>query len=339
MRAAIVRSRQSDPEASLTDRRNVIKGLAAAVVGLSSAAVAQQRALPLVGILTPHRDHPQWPAFFDELQKLGLVDGQTIKLVMVSADHQLGRLEALAGDLAAARPDVVIAVNTPGSLAAAKMIEGPPIVICDVGDPVGIGVAESLARPGRNRTGVSNQGAELTSKRLSVLKSLVPSAKRFAILYHPDDPNTLPQRREADLVAPSLGIKIGTFEARRVAELDATFARIDAWHAEAALWLSGQAAAMQAHTIELARARRLPAMVLSKEAVYAGGLVSYYPDQAEIYRRVAGLVAKILRGTPAGELPIEQPSRFELVINLKAAKALGLDVPNALLLQADEIVQ
>lgn len=325
----------------MTDRRYVILGLSsvAAVARGVLPVQAQSRPLPLVGILTPHRDHPQWPAFFDELQKLGLVDGQTLKLVTFSADHQLDRLEGLARELAAARPDLVIAVNTPGSLAATKLIDGPPIIICDVGDPVGIGVAESLARPGRNRTGVSNQGAELTSKRLSVLRALIPAAKRYAVLLHPDDPNTMPQRREAEQVAPSLGIEIGLFEARRAGDLDATFARIDAWRADTAIWLSGQAAAMQTRTIELARARRLPTMVLSKEAVYAGGLVSYYPDQAEIYRRVAGLVLKILRGTPAGELPIEQPSRFELVINLKAAKELGVEVPNALLLQADEIVQ
>lgn len=315
-----------------------LSAVAAAASG-EAAAQAQSRALPLVGILTPHRDHPQWPAFFDELEKLGLVDGQTVRLATLSADHQLDRLDGLARELAAARPDVVIAVNTPGSLAAAKLIDGPPIIICDVGDPVGIGVAESLARPGRNRTGVSNQGAELTSKRLSVLKALLPKAKRCAILFHPDDPNTLPQQREAERAAPALGIEFALFEARRAGDLDATFARIDAWRADAAMWLSGQAAAMQARTIELTLARRLPTMVLSKEAVYAGGLVSYYPDQAEIYRRVAGLVRKILNGTPAGELPIEQPSRFELVINLKAATALGVEVPNALLLQADEIVQ
>jgi putative ABC transport system substrate-binding protein len=292
-----------------------------------------------VGVLTPHRDDRAYPVLFDTLRQLGYHEGRNLRLLVRSAERRHDRLPALATELVQAGVDVIVAINTPGARAAIQATTQVPIVISIVGDPVGTGFVTNLARPGGNVTGISNMTGELASKRMSILKELAPGTKRIGVLFNPVDPVTVPQIRDTERDAPLLGIEVRGFPVKVASDLPATFARMLAWHADAALWLSGQSIAFQAGTVALAARHRLPVMVLQRGDVEAGGLVSYYPDNAELFRRTAMYVDLILRGAKPGDLPVEQPTKFELAINLKTARALGLIVPRSLLLRADRVVE
>ena len=199
-----------------------------------------------------------------------------------------------------ARVDVIVAINTPGARAAIQATKQVPIVISIVGDPVGTGFVTNLARPGGNVTGISNMSGELASKRMSILKELVPGTKRIGVLFNPLDPVTVPQIRDTGRDAPLLGIEVRRFPVKVASDLPATFAQMLAWHADAALWLSGQSTGFQPDTVELAARHRLPVMVLQRGDVEAGGLVSYFTDHAELFRRTAMYVDVILRGAKPG---------------------------------------
>ena len=321
-------------------RRTALAMLGSAPIAPALDAAAQTGGRTrTVAILTSHFDHPGWPAFHETLNERGYAEGRTLRLLKRSAEGQLDRLPALAAELVAARPEVVVAVNTPGTQAAIAVTKDIPIVMTDVGDPIGSGFVTSLARPGGNVTGISNQAADLTGKRLAVFRELLPAARRIAILFHPGDPITAPQIRDAEASAPKLGIEIRTLAVRASSELPETFERMAAWRADGALWLAGQTGPMLPRTIELAAVRRLPVMVLGRSWVARGGLVSYYIDQIEIFRRAAHYVDRILKGAKPAELPVEQPTKFELAINLKTARALGLAVPPNLLARADEVIE
>jgi putative ABC transport system substrate-binding protein len=292
-----------------------------------------------VGILTPHRDDRAYPVLFETLRQLGYHEDRNLRLLVRSAERQHDRLPALATELVQARVDVIVAINTPGARAAIQATKQVPIIISVVGDPVGSGFVTSLARPGGNVTGVSNMTGELASKRVSILKELVPGAKRIGVLFNPVDPVTVPQIRDTERDAPLLGIQVRRFPVKVASDLPATFAQMLAWQADAAFWLSGQALAFQPGTVELAARHRLPLMVAQRGDVEAGGLVSYAPDNAELFRRTAMYVDRILKGAKPGDLPVEQPTKFELAINLKTAKALGFDVPPTLLARADGVIE
>lgn len=314
-----------------------------AVLLLSAPLVAHaQSAAPAVrtvGVLTPHRDDPAYPVFFETLRQLGYHEDKNLRLLVRSAERKLERLPALAAELVEARSEVIVAFNTPGVRAAIQATKHIPIVMSLVGDPIGTGFVSNLARPGGNVTGISNMSGSLASKRLSVLKELVPRAKRIAVLLNPVDPVTAPQMRDAERGAPALGVEVRFFPVKTTAELPEAFMQMIAWRADAALWLAGQNLAFQQGTIELAAKHRLPAMVHQRIHAESGGLISYFPDHPELVRRSAMYVDKILKGTKPGDLPVEQPTKFELVINLKTAKALGLSVPPSLRLQADRLVE
>ena len=232
-----------------------------------------------------------------------------------------------------------MAVNTPGARAAIEATKTIPIVMAVVGDPVGSGFVPNLAHPGGNVTGVSNLSAELAGKRLSILKELKPAIQRVAVLYNPSDPVTTPQIADMKNAAPEMRLDIEMFPVRGPAELDAVLEAAVKWHGDAALWLAGQAATLEKRTAELALDHKLPVMYALKRDVRAGGLISYFAEYAELFGRVAVYVAKILNGAKPADLPVELPTKFELVINLKTAKALGLSVPQLLLVQADEVVE
>ena len=208
-----------------------------------------------------------------------------------------------------------------------------------VGDPVGTGFVSNLARPGGNVTGISNMVGELSAKRLALLREAVPAAKRIGVMFNPDDPITVQQIRDAERAAPALKVEIRFFPVRAAANVPEAFKHMLAWRADAALWILGQLQAFQSRTIELAAEHRLPVMVATRQDVEAGGLVSYYPDSFELYRRTATYVDRILKGAEPGDLPVEQPTKFELAINLKTAKALRLTVPSSLLARADRVVE
>jgi len=292
-----------------------------------------------VGVLTPHRDDPGYPVFFETLRQLGYHEDRNLRLLVRSAERKLDRLPALAAELVEARADVIVAFNTPGTRAAIQATKHIPIVMSLVGDPIGTGFVSNLARPGGNVTGISNMSGELASKRLSVLRELVPRAKRIAVLLNPVDPVTVPQMRDTERAAPILGVEVRFFPVKTPTELPEAFKQIIAWRADAALWLAGQNFAFQPGTIELAAKHRLPVMVHQRANVESGGLISYYPDHAELVRRTAMYVDKILKGAKPSDLPVEQPTKFELAINLKTAKALGLAVSPSLRNQADRVVE
>ncbi|MGQ0546323.1 MAG: ABC transporter substrate-binding protein [Betaproteobacteria bacterium] len=311
-------------------------------IGLAAALLAGQAAAQgayTVGVLMPHRDDPNYAAFPKALRELGYQEGRNLTLMLRSADRKLDRLPTLAAELLKARANVILAINTPGARAAILATKDVPIVMAIVGDPLGSGFVSNLGRPGGNVTGISNMTGALAAKRMSLMKELVPGTKRIAALYNPVDPVTAPQIRDSEQAAPQLGIEVRFFPVKTVQELPDVFAKMLAWGANAAFWLSGQGNIFQPGTAELSVRHRLPVMVNQRVDVEAGGLISYIPDNAELYRRAAVYVDRILKGAKPGDLPVEQPTKFELSLNLKTASAMGLAVPSSLLLQADHVVR
>jgi putative ABC transport system substrate-binding protein len=306
--------------------------------------VAGQPAKPRirsVGVLAPQRlqDQAAYAQFLETLRELGYREGENLRLVTRSAEGKLDRLPSLAAELIDARVEVIVAFNTPAVRAAISTTRQIPIVMSHVGDPVGSGFVTSLARPGGNVTGVSIMLAELGTKRFSILKELVPSARRIAVLFNPEDPITEPQVRDVQSVAPGLNVETRFFPVRVNGELPAAFSQIVAWRAHAAMWLLGQQHALQATTIKLAVQHRLPVMVGRTDNVEAGGLISYVSDNAEVSRRVAVHVDRSLKGVRPSDLPVEQPTKFELAVNLRTAKALGITIPQSILLRADRVIE
>jgi putative ABC transport system substrate-binding protein len=234
----------------------------------------------------------------------------------------------------------MLAASTPAALAAKKATKTIPIVITSVGDPVGIGLVDSLARPGGNITGNTTIIGEMAGKRLELLKELVPHLSRVAAMGFPGDPIVAVQMRHAETAARTLGVQVFAVDIRAVSELDRAFETIIRHRADGILRLGDPLVIPgRQRTSELARKYRLPTMANRAEEVEAGLLMSYGPNRAEQFRQAATYMDKILKGAEPADLPIEQPTKFELVINLKTAKALGLTIPPSLLLRADEVVQ
>jgi putative ABC transport system substrate-binding protein len=322
-------------------RDALIALLASAIVPPAANAQRSGQAVYTIGVLMPQRleDTPHYASFLDMLRQLGYQNDRNLRIILRSADGQLALLPSLAVELVAAKVDVVVAINGPGSSAAIRATKTIPIVMVAVGDPIGSGFVSNLARPGGNVTGTSNMVAELGSKRLAVMKELVPNAKRIAALFNPDDFITERQRREMEAAAPSLKTEVRFFPVRVAEDLPKAFKNIHAWHADAGLWLLGQQHAFQRGSIKLAAKHHLPLMITFREYVEAGGLISYLSDSIEVHKRAAVFVDRILKGAKPGDLPIEQPTKFELMINLKTAKMLGIKIPQSLLVRADRVVE
>lgn len=317
--------------------------VAALLLAMPAAAEAQRNAQAAytVGVLMPQRAEHTWgfPTFLDTLRQLGYREDRNLRILLKTADGKLDRLPALAAELVETGPGVIVAINTPGSRAAIHATKRIPIVITATGDPVGSGFVSNMARPGGNVTGISNLAAELAPKRLALLKETVPAANRIAVLFNPKDPITAPQVHDAERVAPNLKIEVRFFAVNATGDLLDTFNQILAWRADAAMWLLGQQHGFQTMSIELAARHRLPMMVGLRPNVEAGGLISYNTDIDEVYRRTAVYVDRILKGAKPGDLAVEQPTKFELAINLKTANSLGLVVPQSVLLQASRIIK
>ena len=325
----------------MMNRRTFLCGFGGALVAPRTVGAQQSRQpVPTVGVLMPQNVnvYPSYTAFLETLRRLGYHENGNLRILLRSADGNLDRLPTLATELVAARVDVIVAVNTPGARAAIQATKQIPIVMTEVGDPIGSDFVSNLARPGGNVTGISTMVAELTAKRLAVLKEVVPSAKRLAVMFNPDDPITVPQMRDAERAAPLLNVEIRLFPVRATANLPETFKHMLAWRADAALWLFGQIQAFQSRTIELTARHRLAVMVGIRQDVEAGGLISYSSDFVELHKRTAMYVDRILKGAKPGDLPVEQPTKFDLAINLQTAKALGLTIPPSLLLRADQVI-
>jgi len=279
-------------------------------------------------------------AFRQGLRDLGYVEGQNIAIEYRFAEGKAERLPDLAAELVRLRVDVIVAPNPTGALAAKNATTTIPIVMAIAGDPVGLGLVASLARPGGNITGMSNVAVELAPKQLQLLKQAVPKVSRVAVLWNPANKANALSLRELEVAARSLGVQLQPLEARSPDDFDRAFAAI-ARERAGALVVFGDALVLlhQRRIIDLAAKARLPAMYARRELVDAGGLMSYSPSFTDLFRRAATYVDKILRGTKPGDLPVEQPTKFELVINIKTAKTLGLTIPQSVLIRADQIIQ
>jgi len=235
--------------------------------------------------------------------------------------------------------DLILSVNTPGTRAAMEATKAIPIVMTAIGDPVGLGLVPSLARPGGNVTGLSNMSGDLAGKRLELLNEAVPTAKRIAVMMHPDDPIVPIQVKDINETAARMGLALEIIPVRDATELEKAFQRALQWRAQALLRLAGQATVIGPPTAELALKHRMPAMLLVRQDVEAGALMSYFTDQPALFRRAAIYVDKILKGTKPADLPIEQPTKFEFIINLKTAKQIGVTIPPNLLARADKVLR
>ena len=324
-------------------RRTFVQAIGLTAVAVPRAVKAQQaRKQYHVGILLPAA--AQWsPAqegvFRETLRELGYNDGANLAIELRDAAGRLERLPQLAGELVRANVDVIVAVNTPGTRAAIDATKTIPIIMGLVGDPLATGLVSSLSRPGGNVTGVSVQIGELAAKRLQLLKEAVPTASRIAVLMNPDDPIVEPQIPDTKTAADRLGIETQFLAVRDVSDLEGAFAMLLEWRAEAILRLAGQGQTVAQPTIELALRHRLPTMLILKSDVTAGALMSYDTDRVEAFRRVAHHVDEILKGAKPADLPVEQPTKFELVVNLKTAKAIGLPLPHSIVTRADQVIE
>src|ERR1700730_10486850 len=281
-----------------------------------------------------------WGAFADGLQDLGYVDGRNITLENLSSEGQYERLPTLAADLVRHKVDVIVAPAVQNVMAAKQVTQTIPIVMVSVGDPVGNGLVASLARRGGNVTGTSFLTSALVGKQLELLKQITPHVSRLAFLVNPANPGLPLALEEAKAAAHSLGVQLQAVEARRPADLERAFAAMTRERAGAFFvpW-DGFFLVHLARIVQLAAKTRLPAMYGHRGYVDAGGLACYGPSARESFRQAAVYVDKILKGAKPADLPVEQPTKFELVINLKTAKALGLTIPPSLLGRADEVIQ
>ncbi len=318
-------------------RREFLSFVGGALACGSRDAFAQQ--IYRVAVLTPSQTQWQPRTFRDALLELGYREGVNLRIDVVSSENELDRLPRLAADLVTTRPDVIVAVNTPGTRAAMSVTSTIPIVAGVVADPVFLGIVRNIAKPEGNVTGVANLAGEITSKRIALLKEMVPSARRIAIFMHPDEPISDLQIKDAEKNAAALGIEPRAFAMRSSEDLKRALQEAVQWNAEAVVRLAGQGFALGAETGRLATQDGLPSMLLQRRDVEAGGLMSYFADQRELWRRAAAQVDRLLRGTSPRDLPFELPTRFELAINLKTAKTLGLGVPPSLLARADDVIE
>jgi len=310
------------------------------------AADAQQAGkVPRIGFLgvTSPSDRPSHlDAFRQRLRELGWVEGQNIVIDYRYAEGRVDRLPDLAAELVRLKVDLIVAsAGTQAATAAKNATETIPIVMIYVRDPVGNGLIASLARPGGNVTGVSGSaGLELFAKQLELLKETVPKIRRVAILSNPDNAYHQLAIREVNVAARSLGVQLQLLEARGPNEFDGAFAAMAKERVGALLVLSDAIfGSHRTRLADLAARSRLPAAFGVRDDVEAGGLMSYGPSILDSYRQAATYVDRILRGAKPAELPVERPTKFELVINMKTAKALGLTIPQSVLLRADEVIQ
>jgi putative tryptophan/tyrosine transport system substrate-binding protein len=279
--------------------------------------------------------------FLQGLQDLGYIEDQNLVIERRFAHHDPARLPALAAELTRLQLDVIVVGGTAAALAAKQTTATIPIVMCNSGDPVGVGLVASLARPGGNVTGLSVMSPDIITKQLDLLKEAVPALSRVGVLFHPDSSTSSRTAREIEAAAPQQSLHARLVQARHPDEFEGVFTVLAREHADGLLIIN--AAVFANHSTRLAelalRRHRLPTIFQERRSAAAGGLMAYGPSFAALLRRAATYVDKILKGAKPGDLPVEQPMKFELVINLKTAQALGLTIPPILLFQADEVIR
>jgi putative ABC transport system substrate-binding protein len=333
------------PHAAM-ERRTFLATFAGGLLAAPLAAEGQPREkVPRVGYLSPGSSSDparlrRFEAFRQGLRELGYVEGQNVAIESRWAEGRYDRYPALADDLVRLKVDVIVAVGGRATQVVQQATKTIPIVMSVVNDPLGSGLVPSLARPGGNVTGISLMAPDLVGKQLGVLKEIVPKVSRVALLRNPANPASARQLREAEAAARALGVRLQIVEAGSPQEIDSAFAAMTRERAGALVVLGDSILTNQRRQIaELAAERRLPAVYTLREHAEAGGLMSYSGNPLDLERRAATFVDKILKGAKPADLPVEQPSKFELVINLKTAKALGLTIPASLLQRADQVIE
>jgi len=327
------------------DRRTFLGTLTGGLLAAPLAAEAQQAdKVARIGWLgnDPVSSAPLREAFRQGLRDLGYVEGRNVVIEYRDAEGKLERLPALAAELVALRVDVIVAGNTGLARAAKQATRTLPIVLV-AGDPVMSGLVTSLAQPGGNVTGLASSAApDIVGKWMELLKQAVPGVSRVAVLWQPgvQGQQNKDMLKRAEVAGQALGVRLQFVEARGPADIDRAFSDMTRAHAGAlTVLLSNMFVVERRRLVDLAAKNRLPVMYQAREFVDAGGLMAYGPNFADIFRRAATYVDKILRGAKPADLPVEQPTKFELVINLKTAKALGLTIPPSLLQRADQVIE
>ena len=328
------------------DRRAFIASLAGGLLAAPFAAQAQTAGkVWRVGYLSPGSSSDpgrqrRFEAFRQGLRELGYVEGQNIAIESRWAEGKYDQHQGHAAELVRLNVDVIVAVGGPASQAVHQVTKTVPIVMSVVIDPLGSGLVSSYAHPGGNVTGLSMMTTDLIGKQLEVLKEAVPKVSRVALLWNPANPGSAPQLREAEAAARVLGVRLQALDVRVPQEIDSAFAAMTKERAGAVLVLAdGMLTNRRKQIADLAAARRLPAAYPQREFVEAGGLMAFSANPLDLERRAATYVDKILKGAKPADLPVEQPTKLELVINLKTAKALGLTIPPSLLQRADQVIE
>jgi putative tryptophan/tyrosine transport system substrate-binding protein len=325
-------------------RRECITLLGLGPIAWPLAAHAQQTGkLYSIGFFTagsPGAGTPGLPAFVEGLRQLGWIEGRTIAIKGLYAENRPDRLAELAAELIHLNVDVIVAAGTLAPLAAKHATATIPIVMTSAGDPLGSGLVSSLARPDGNVTGLSLMSPDLGAKRLELIEKIVPDVARVAVIWNADNPYPALVFRQTENAARQLKIEVQSLEVRTAADVNSALRAAVQGRANALITVEDPLTQDHRKQIaDFAVGNRLPTMSGLRDYVDAGGLVSYGPGLADLYRRAAAYVDKILKGARPSELPVEQPTKFELVINLKTAKTLGLTVPPTLLAEADEVIE
>jgi putative ABC transport system substrate-binding protein len=319
-------------------RREFITLLGGAAVAWPLAAFAQQPRVPTIGALVIGNISPEqfWREFRQGLRDLGYVEGQNIRFEFRSAEGHLDRLPELAAELVRLKVDIIVTWFTPTALAAKQATREIPIVMAETGDPIGTGLIASLARPGGNVTGIASVTAELAGKCVELIRDMLPSARRVTALANGTDPFSKPFLEQIELGGKATGTAIRPIKISSNEEFETAFAAMEKDRPDAIIV---QPSLPTKRAAELALQQRLPAVSVPRWFVEQGGLMSYSAIYADLFRKAAVYVDKILKGAQPADLPVEQPTRFQLVINMKTAKALGLTVPAAFLVRADELIE
>jgi putative tryptophan/tyrosine transport system substrate-binding protein len=325
-------------------RRQFISALGSAAVAWPLAAHSQQSAMPLVGFLnagTPEGDADLVAAFRTGLNETGYVESHNVVIEYSWAENENNRLPALAADLVRKRVNVIVAISGPVAVVAAKETTTIPIVFLVPENPVRLGLVTSLSRPGGNMTGVNIFASELAAKRLELLRTMVPTATRVAALFNPAEPSIAAANlREVQAAAGPMGLQLRILNASTVADIDAAFATFANERPDALFISSGPFFTnRRVQLADLAARYKVPAINLTRSYPEVGGLMSYGTDLPDAFRQVGVYSGSILKGVKPADLPVVQSTKFELVINLKTAKALGIEVPQSLLVAADEVIE
>ncbi len=324
----------------MTLRTSCIITLALGILAAPLAADAQQAVRAYrIGVL----GNDPWPALEglrQGLRELGYIEGQNLHFEYRWVEGRSDRFPALAADLVRLKVDAIVTWGTPGTSAAKQATTTIPIIMAATGDPVGAGLISSLARPGGNITGQSSLAAELEAKRLELLKELLPSLSRVGVLFNAANPYTVPAVKHARLAAQVLGLKLDLVDVRTADDLDSALLTLTRLRPDAALVMAEPfLVSRRARITEFMAKSQFPAAYSQREYVETGGLIAYATNYYELFRRAATFVDKILKGAKPADLPVEQPTKFELVINLKTARALGLTIPQSLLIRADKVIE